>query len=249
MDNLRNMNLLRVLVIVIYILGLCFVISGTTLQLGVGLNTLARCRGAIILCSVFYVGGKVIVYIFLVERAHAIRAARYRRYQDWVWLVSMLIILGGFGTITVFAFLEPVIDVSDIDGQCRIGLPLKITLPLLVYDIVMNVGMTFIFFVLVKPYIRNGLPNFIPVRIRRTHQKIQRAFNMKVTQTDPAEGALDKRGTLERLAWKSFVASIAILLSTVANLSLLFHLKGRELGWLCYTICTVDGEWRRDDER
>lgn len=238
------MNFLRVLVIIIYILGLCFVISGTLLLLGVGLNTPDRCRGAIVLCLVFYVGGKVIVYIFLVERAHAIRAARYRRYQDWVWLVSMLIVLGGFAPIAVFAFLEPVIDVSDIDGQCRIGLPLKITLPLLVYDILMNVGMTFIFFLLVKPYLRNGLPNFIPVWLRRTHHKVQRFFNMKVNQADPAEGALDKRGTLERLAWKSFVASIAILISTVVNLSLLFHLQGRELGWLCFTVCTLDGEWK-----
>lgn len=239
------MNLLRILVIVIYILGLGFVISGTLLQLGVGLSTYNRCRAAIDLCLVFYVGGKVIVYVFLVERAHAIRAARYRRYQDWVWAVSMLIVVGGFGTIAVFAFLEPVVDVSELDGKCRIGLPLKITLPLLVYDILMNVGMTVLFFALVRPYLRNGMPNFMPVWVRRLHQKVQRTFNMKVSQVDPGEGALDKRGTLERLAWKSFVASIAILLSTVVNLSLLFHLKGRELGWLCYTVCTIDGEWSR----
>lgn len=57
--RIKDMNTLRALVFLIYILGLCFVLSGLILQLGVGLTDLSRCKAAIYLCLVFYVGGKV----------------------------------------------------------------------------------------------------------------------------------------------------------------------------------------------
>ena len=241
MQSLREMNTLRVLVILIYLLGLAFVVSGIILQMGIGLDTAKRCKTAIDLCLVFYVGGKVMIYVFLVERAHAIRTARYRRHQDWVWVVSMLIVLVGFGTIAIFAFLRPVIDISNVDGKCRIGLPLEITLPLLVYDVLMNLGMTALFFFLVRPYLRKWGPSF-PDCLGRTQRRLKRALNKKSLDTDPADCGLDTRGTLEKLARKSFAASVCILLGTVVNLSVLFKLRGRELGWLCYMLCTFDGE-------
>lgn len=236
------MNTLRLLVIIIYILGICFVISGMVLQLGLGLTDWTRCNAAIDLCLVFYVGGKVVVYVFLVERAHAIRAARYRRFRDWIWIVSMLIVLAGFGTIAVFAFLRPVVDISELDGQCRIGLPFEVTLPLLIYDIVMNVGMTLVFFGLVKPFLRRTWRNYIPAWLRRSYGRLRSQRDLKAPQSDPAQGGLDGGGMLEKLAMKSLLASLAILISTVVNLSLLFALRGRELGWLCYMVCTIDGE-------
>jgi hypothetical protein len=48
--------------------------------------------------------------------------------------------------------------------------------------------------------------------------------------------------SIEALLWKSFVGSLLVMLPTVANLAALYSLHGRELGWLCLTICTFDGE-------
>ena len=235
------MNTVRALVLLIYLVGVSFVISAAILQLGLGMDSLTRCKTAIYLCLVFYVGGKVIIYIFLVERAHAIRASHYDRLQDRIWIAGMLIVLSGFGTIAVFAFLEPTYELSQVDGICRIGLPFRITLPLLIYDILMNLVMTVTFFVLLRPFMRNGMPSFAPVWTKREVRRVRRWLKMNTSSIDPAEGALDSRGILERLPWKSFLACIAILVSTVTNLSLLLYLRGREQGWLCFTVCACDG--------
>ena len=53
------------------------------------------------------------------------------RQRDWVYIIGILIFLFGFGVLAVFAFVKPVTTLSQIDGKCRIGLPLVITIPLL----------------------------------------------------------------------------------------------------------------------
>jgi len=70
-------------------------------------------------------------YIFLAERAHALRAPYLRRAHDWIRLARMIVVASGFGTITVFAFIYPLTDLSTTDGECRIGFQLKVTIPLL----------------------------------------------------------------------------------------------------------------------
>lgn len=70
------------------------------------------------------------VYI-LSRRAHALRAPYLRRAHGWVRLARMIVVASGFGTITVFAFIYPLTDPSTTDGKCRIGFPLKVTIPLL----------------------------------------------------------------------------------------------------------------------
>ncbi|KAI9845884.1 MAG: hypothetical protein M1838_001514 [Thelocarpon superellum] len=236
-----KMNVIPTLVFLIYAIALCFIFSGAILQLGIGLNTLGRCRTAIGLCLVFYVGGKVVLYIFLVERAHAIRSSRYGRTQDAIWISGMLIVLIGFGTIATLAFIEPVYEISPVDGRCRIGLPFRITLPLLIYDILINLIMTVTFFILLRPFMRNGMPRFTPTWMVQLFRRVQRRLHLRPSSIDPTQSALDHRGVLERLAWKSFIACLAVLVPTVANLSILFYMSGREQGWLCFTACTIDG--------
>lgn len=46
---------------------------------------------------------------------------------------------------------------------------------------------------------------------------------------------------LEKLLWKTFAGSVLVIISTVANVSTLTALGGRELGWVCLTTCTFDG--------
>lgn len=58
-DRIKEMNTLRALVFVIYILGFCFLASGVALVGAIGVTNLARCKAAIYICLVFYVGGKV----------------------------------------------------------------------------------------------------------------------------------------------------------------------------------------------
>lgn len=50
---------------------------------------------------------------------------------------------------------------------------------------------------------------------------------------------------VEKLLWKSLVGAALVLAPTVANLAVLYHMKGREQGWLCLTVCTLDGGFHR----
>ena len=63
------------------------------------------CRGSIELCLAFYVVAKVLVYLFLLERASSIRGLR--RMRDPYWMAGVAIIIFGFGTISIFAFVGP----------------------------------------------------------------------------------------------------------------------------------------------
>ena len=47
-----------------------------------------------------------------------------------------------------------VTSLSKIGGKCRIGLPLKVTLPLLIYDILINIVLTAFFCFIGHQYLR-----------------------------------------------------------------------------------------------
>ncbi len=237
---MRDIDLLRFLVISVYVFGICYTISGMIFQIGVGVSTFARCKAAIQLCLVFYVGNKVFLYIFLAERAHALRAARFRRLHDPVFLVSMFIILAGFGTIAVFAFIRPVHHLSPTDRICRIGLPLEVTLSLLIYDVLMNLGMAALFACLMAPYLQKDWTSYVPRCVLRSAHLLH-LMRMSSEAPTPVHDPAQKRGTLEALTRRSMIASVMILIVSVANLTVLFVLGGHQQGWLCFTICTFDG--------
>lgn len=95
------MNFIRFNVVVLYLLAIAFVISAAIVVSGLGLSSLHLCYAAVILCLCYYVGSKVAMYIFLIERAHSIRAPYLRRHRDWLWLATMFSILIGFSVLAV----------------------------------------------------------------------------------------------------------------------------------------------------
>ena len=50
---------------------------------------------------------------------------------------------------------------------------------------------------------------------------------------------------LKRLVYRSLVGCGLVLVPTIVNMGLLYRWKGKEQGWLCFTICTVDGKLKR----
>ncbi|KAI9830991.1 MAG: hypothetical protein M1826_004108 [Phylliscum demangeonii] len=80
--TLRDMLVLGVWVLLVYAPLATFIDAGVVLLLGLGLTTFTTCKAATELCLTFSAGGKVLLYLFLVERGHAIRAARLVRYKD-----------------------------------------------------------------------------------------------------------------------------------------------------------------------
>ena len=228
---LKSLNPTRVIMVLIYIDALCFVFAASVLIQGWDFVTEHLCRTAIYICLVFYVGDKVLLYLFLVERIRMTRKQTMPRLKDIVTLISLAVVVLGFGIIAVFAFMDPVTALSQIDGKCRIGLPLIVTLPLLTYDILINFGFSFLFVFYGCRQIRNR-SGFLD-----TFKLILNAvpgvrFYITVQDQDTAKKVF---------ILKSLLGASAIIIPTVANLAILFKLNGHEQGWLCFTICTIDG--------
>jgi len=157
----------------------------------------------------------------------------------------MFVIALGFGSIAICGFLWPIADMSPKDGRCRIGLPFKVSIPLLTFDVIINTALTAVFIYLMKPLLRfRGAGG-----INNSGSRITKGIRRMLTNPEHAHGGgmypmnESFHKSIEALLRRSLIGSVLVMLPTVGNLAVLFSLKGRELGWLCLTICTVDGTY------
>jgi hypothetical protein len=243
--NQHDTPFIRWLVVCIYIVGILFISSSTILQYGFGLNAAPYCKTAILLCLIFYLSAKVLMYLFLAERARLMCIPLVNRKHDLIWLANVAMIVVGFGIIAVLAFVYLVSQVSPIDGQCRIGLQLGITIVLLAYDLFINMWLTGLFIKLAAKYIERIFPervsrwwNGLTQRVRR--QAISLPAN--AVGDDPPVLAIDASSDLAKLTRKTLAGSAIMMSSTITNLAVLLRFHGEEAGWVCLLICTIDSE-------
>lgn len=175
-------------------------------------------------------------------------------------MASVAIIVLGFGSIAGAAFAFPIADIAD-DHKCRIGVPTKVTVPLIAYDILINAALTGVFVALLRPLLsfqeQRKVPDMHlanePDSAPLEAQKSQAHTHLPSTESDIQLTASSSHSTprvdnhpsvssLKILVYKSLAGAVAITLPTVINLGLLFRWKGQEQGWLCFTLCTLDGK-------
>ena len=157
----------------------------------------------------------------------------------------MLSIATGFGSIAICGFLWPIADLSSLDGRCRIGLPLKVTIPLLSFDVCINMALTGTFIYLLGPLLHFSGMTTSETPGNRWTKGIRKLFQAEDRRTSMDVYPLNQSflKSIEALLWKSLIGSILVMLPTVGNLATLYSIRGRELGWLCLTICTFDVTW------
>ncbi|KAH6622210.1 hypothetical protein C7974DRAFT_217982 [Boeremia exigua] len=241
--DLEHLCFAHVLICLLYVLSMCFVFAAAVVKSGLGLSSFGICRTAIFLCLSFYVLSKISMYLFLAERAHAIRAPFKRRLHDWLWVIGTGAVITGFGGLGIAAFLNPVTEMSPIDGLCRIGIPRYITIPLVVYDVGINAFLTLTFVYLLGPMIRAGtLPDkTLPAtRFAECFSGICERSRRRTGVLVADRGNQHVVRKLEKLIWKTFIGSVLVAIPTVSNVAVLTAVGGRELGWVCLTICTFD---------
>ncbi|KAH0538464.1 hypothetical protein FGG08_004962 [Glutinoglossum americanum] len=241
--DLHDTPFIRWLVIIIYVVGILFVLSSTLLQYGFGLNVVKNCRAAIILCLVFYLGAKVLMYIFFVERARLMCLPVVQRKYDKVWWGNMIMVVAGFGVIAVLSFVYLVTEVSPVDGQCRIGLRLGVTVALLAYDMIINVWLTGLFIKLAAQYMKKFFPDRVSKWWEIFNRKLRpREDDISMDKDDAAVLPVDATGGLAKLARKTMIGCTVMLSSTIVNLAVLLRFHGHEAGWVCFLVCTIDGK-------
>ncbi|KAF2868532.1 hypothetical protein BDV95DRAFT_131276 [Massariosphaeria phaeospora] len=235
--HFKALNPTRVLGAMLYVMATAFVASSIIVESGLGMTSPSACPVAIFLCVSCYFSYKVIMYMFLVERAHAVRAPYVRRWHDWIWVVAMLVITIGFGTIAVCAFLWPIADIASDEKVCRIGLPARVTIPLLSFDVIITTTLTLIFVYLLRPLLRFSGASKLAVPASRFTKGMRR-----ILASSAQAGRLVAK-PVENLLWNSFVGSLLVMLPTIGNLVTLYWLDGREPSWVCLLACAADVTW------
>jgi hypothetical protein len=194
-------------------------------------------------------------YIFLLERARIVRSPFMPRLKDYLWLPGIIIIVGGFGTIAIIGYTSPIAELSALDGRCRIGLPMKVSFPLLSFDVCVNFLLTGVFLWLLRPVLNfHGLGTLGEVCENRVTRAVKRRLGLgnrdarsgNSSEEEDYDGNQKMRNAINKnikiLLWKSLIGSACVMVPTVANMSQFYIMKGRELGWICLTICTLDGK-------
>ncbi|KAG9195880.1 hypothetical protein G6011_01001 [Alternaria panax] len=239
-----RITLTQVYFFILYFLSMGFVFAAAVVNNGLGLATHGTCRIAMRICIVFYAGSKVSMYLFLVERAHALRAPYMSRYHDLLWLLSTIGIVSSLGAVGIVAFVLPVFWMSDTDGRCRIGVKRYTGVPLLTCDIVINIYLTLVFVYLLSPLVRgsqSSSPSFANRLALCIGNTCGRAKCKATVDLRRSNQVMAKK--VETLLWKTFIGSVLVIVPTAANLTSLCILQGHELAFICLTICTFDVTW------
>ncbi|KAJ8075466.1 hypothetical protein PM082_019804 [Marasmius tenuissimus] len=120
----------------IFVVSWLFVFSSGMLVFGVGLETTtATCHGAIVTCIVFYTSSKILIYLFLSEKAFLVWSitAVGGRFRSPVYLLCLGNMLGYLAILILM--IRGKIHFWRDDGACIIGLKAFSSIPLLVYDL------------------------------------------------------------------------------------------------------------------
>ncbi|RDW64084.1 hypothetical protein BP5796_10586 [Coleophoma crateriformis] len=210
--------------------------------LGYGTQANRPCKLARIICLVFYIGHKLPLYAFLVERTHAVRSVTRRRLQDWFYISGMISVTLGFISIVVSLCIWDGWFYEPASGQCQIGFRLPVILALLVFDVMVNLWLTWVFVHYLRPYLTKGVLNaFVPKGIGDL--MISRVFKHATPNTDFDISFAIPQADLIRVIRNTLIGCIAMCAATVANCLVLIILHSHEEVWMLFTFCTLDVTW------
>ncbi|KAF2650780.1 hypothetical protein K491DRAFT_608173 [Lophiostoma macrostomum CBS 122681] len=236
-NAMMKRNITSILVLILYVLVISFIVCTAVMLSGQGLYNHGLCTAATWICLLLYTAVKLVIYVFIVERVHIVRAPFVRRSRDWLYIISLVVMLISFGAVAINAYLSPIIEMDPADGRCHMGIPGKASIPFMTVDIAVNVALTSIFFYLLRPVVKlHGVSSLSGVFGSNTRRRI------RDVETEIRKGTNIQRA-IRTLLWKSLFGSMLIMLPTVANMVQFYIMSGKELALICLTLCTMDVSW------
>ncbi|KAF9037678.1 hypothetical protein BJ165DRAFT_1317812, partial [Panaeolus papilionaceus] len=154
-NGIKTMPWPRLSVILMFCDSWLFLLASGLLVFGVGLEySRAVCISAIYVCVVFYSSAKFFVYAFLAEKVHIVWSPTVgiRRFESPVYL-TCIVSVSLYCIVMTLMLGGPIFETAE-NGACVIGLKPLASIPLLVYDIYINIFLTFMF---VYPLLRSRL--------------------------------------------------------------------------------------------
>ncbi|KAF7300033.1 hypothetical protein MKEN_01326000 [Mycena kentingensis (nom. inval.)] len=149
------------------------------------------------------------IYAFLTEKVYIVWDTSRPRLRSPVYLVCMATV-GLYTVIVIAMVIGRIAHFRPRDGACVIGLKPTASLPLLVYDLFINVLLTSLF---LFPLFRNSA----------------------AARSDSSSAA-----RLRKVAVRTLVAAVAGLTTSTVNIAVLTLMHGTQLGWVCLASCGTD---------
>ncbi|KAL8739324.1 MAG: hypothetical protein Q9181_000055 [Wetmoreana brouardii] len=245
-NNLRRPNILHVLIFAIYATGMVFIFSTNFMLTGWTLTQDNLCLAGIYLCVTCYVVEKTLIYLFLLLRVHICREDGNGRVipyrKDWITIGGLVWILSCVAICSVFAFRYPIHIVSS-KGVCTIGLPPTIIIALIVLEVHLNVGLTFLTWYITQRLLQPGSDltfklTFHALPFRSPAPLVESLVGIPPAQFSTPTKEGDKRLVMAKAIW----GTIGIMIPTIGNLGALLAFKGHEQGWMCMSCCIGDSE-------
>lgn len=140
----RRLPLTGWLLVLIYCDSFAFVFLTGILSRGFNMNLLNICRGVILLCLACYMTTKVLIYLFLVEKAYIVRGRRKPRLKDKLYLFNCFGMICPYIGVFILNFIFRIAYIGH-NGICIIGMKRVAMIPLLSFEIVVNVYLTLLF--------------------------------------------------------------------------------------------------------
>jgi len=156
--NAQIVNVSRILAVCAYVSVIVFLVIVNIFSSGLGLHNYAICSRLIYTCLGSYAFIKLSLYLFMAERIHTVRSVELSRWQDRVWIATCIIVVVGLGTVIGLG-LGLAMFTLDASGACYVGVPNKVTITGLAFDIPVNLWIIGCFVWLLRPTLRSELHN------------------------------------------------------------------------------------------
>ncbi|KAI4781964.1 hypothetical protein E4T52_03101 [Aureobasidium sp. EXF-3400] len=148
-------------IIAIYIDSFLFIFCTAVLSKAFSLNQSAGiCDGAILLCLSSYMTTKIVsyqahlisalltqrqmIYYFLVEKVHIIRTTNTPRMKSKLWLFNFFGVICPYIVLVILNFVFRIAYINE-KGVCVIGMKRRALVPLITFDVLLNVYRTSLF--------------------------------------------------------------------------------------------------------
>ncbi|KAI4955464.1 hypothetical protein J4E91_001325 [Alternaria rosae] len=97
-------------------------------------------------CLIGYMTTKILIYYFLVEKAYVVRGSKKPRMKTKLWLFNCLFMLLPYTIFVVMNFIFRITYIDD-SGVCIIGMQKIAMLPLITFEVIVNVYLTALFII------------------------------------------------------------------------------------------------------
>jgi hypothetical protein len=228
----KKRSFISVLVLIIYTLVVIFIVTSTALVAGQALTTYKLCVAGTWICLILYTITKLVIFLFLVERIHIVRAPFVQRKHDKIYLACLSIILFGFCPATVNGYIGPVINMGPEGRRCYFGIRGSASIPILGMNMFVDLVLTGVFLYLLRQ--GHGLPVFSNKLWGRKRRGASRACG------DASETPMQRN--IRTLLWKSIIGGLLIELPMMGNMIQFVVTRGQELGTVCLALCVVEGK-------